>query len=250
VGVAGRGGLSANRGNSFEQFAPVADRYDPDLLEILRCQLWQHLSIDRVRAERRLVLGEPKTLQPISNFHVRKPPREYSYTQMTWVVQRSGCCRPPELFKLARSSDPIVRDSAIQRSEISFELCCKFLKTYLEEQHNASCTSPRTCFRSAFRHEVIDNRSVLDRFDGSTQLHRPYLQRAPGRLRIFSARRNGAPLSRRSCRHGGRTRIASASCQLVEQRLGFFEVESAEAFGVPAVDRGETLLLNSMGAGL
>ena len=27
----------------------------------------------------------------------------------------------------------------------------------LEEQHNALCTSPRTCFRSAFRHGVIDN---------------------------------------------------------------------------------------------
>jgi nucleotidyltransferase substrate binding protein (TIGR01987 family) len=49
-----------------------------------------------------------------------------------------------------------VRDSAIQRFEISFELCWKFLKAYLEEQHNA-CTSPRTCFRSAFRHRVIDN---------------------------------------------------------------------------------------------
>ncbi len=50
-----------------------------------------------------------------------------------------------------------MRDSAIQRFEISFELCWKFLKAYLEEQHNASCTSPRTCFRAAFRHGVIDN---------------------------------------------------------------------------------------------
>src|SRR3977135_1867612 len=52
---------------------------------------------------------------------------------------------------LALPKDPIVRDSAIQRFEISFELCWKFLKAYLEEQHNALCTSPRTCFRSAFR---------------------------------------------------------------------------------------------------
>jgi nucleotidyltransferase substrate binding protein (TIGR01987 family) len=72
--------------------------------------------------------GSPKTLQPISNFHVRKPPRE-----------------------------PIVWDSVIQRFEISFELFWRFLKAYLEEQHNASYTSPRTCFRSAFRHGVIDN---------------------------------------------------------------------------------------------
>jgi nucleotidyltransferase substrate binding protein (TIGR01987 family) len=50
-----------------------------------------------------------------------------------------------------------VRDSAIQRFEISFELCWKFLKAYLEEQHNALYTLPRTCFRSAFRHGVIDN---------------------------------------------------------------------------------------------
>jgi nucleotidyltransferase substrate binding protein (TIGR01987 family) len=58
---------------------------------------------------------------------------------------------------LALTKDPIVRDSAIQRFEISFELCWKFLKAYLEEQHNAQCTSPRTCFRSAFTHGVIDN---------------------------------------------------------------------------------------------
>jgi nucleotidyltransferase substrate binding protein (TIGR01987 family) len=58
---------------------------------------------------------------------------------------------------LALPKDPIVRDSAIQRFQISFELCWKFLKAYLEEQHNAVCTSPRTCFRSAFRHGVIDN---------------------------------------------------------------------------------------------
>jgi nucleotidyltransferase substrate binding protein (TIGR01987 family) len=56
---------------------------------------------------------------------------------------------------LALPKDPIVRDSAIQRFEISFELCWKFLKAYLEEEHNASCTSPRTCFRAAFRHGVI-----------------------------------------------------------------------------------------------
>jgi nucleotidyltransferase substrate binding protein (TIGR01987 family) len=40
---------------------------------------------------------------------------------------------------------------------LSFELCWKFLKAYLEEEHNASCTSPRTCFRSAFRHGVLDD---------------------------------------------------------------------------------------------
>jgi len=50
---------------------------------------------------------------------------------------------------LALPKDAIVRDSAIQRFEISFELCWKFLKAYLEAEHNAYCTSPRTCFRPA-----------------------------------------------------------------------------------------------------
>jgi nucleotidyltransferase substrate binding protein (TIGR01987 family) len=58
---------------------------------------------------------------------------------------------------LALPKDEIVRDSAIQRFEISFELCWKLLKAYLEEEHNVQCTSPRTCFRAAFKNGVLDN---------------------------------------------------------------------------------------------
>ena len=58
---------------------------------------------------------------------------------------------------LALPKDDIVRDSAIQRFEICFELCWKFLKAYLEEEHNASCTSPRTCFRAAFKNGVLED---------------------------------------------------------------------------------------------
>jgi nucleotidyltransferase substrate binding protein (TIGR01987 family) len=58
---------------------------------------------------------------------------------------------------LALPKDDIVRDSAIQRFEICFELCWKFLKAYLEEEHNTVCTSPRTCFRAAFKNGVIDS---------------------------------------------------------------------------------------------
>jgi nucleotidyltransferase substrate binding protein (TIGR01987 family) len=58
---------------------------------------------------------------------------------------------------LALPKDDIVRDSAIQRFEISFELCWKFLKAHLEEEHNAICTSPRSCFRAAFKNAVLDN---------------------------------------------------------------------------------------------
>jgi len=56
---------------------------------------------------------------------------------------------------LALPKTEIIRDSAIQRFQISLELCWKYLKTYLEEEHNAVCTSPRSCFRAAFQHGVI-----------------------------------------------------------------------------------------------
>lgn len=56
---------------------------------------------------------------------------------------------------LALPKNDIVRDSAIQRFEISFELCWKLLKAYLEEEHNVSCTSPRACFRAAFKHGAL-----------------------------------------------------------------------------------------------
>jgi nucleotidyltransferase substrate binding protein (TIGR01987 family) len=58
---------------------------------------------------------------------------------------------------LALAKDDIVRDSAIQRFEISFELCWKFLKAFLEDEHNVRCTSPRTCFRAAFKNGIIED---------------------------------------------------------------------------------------------
>lgn len=58
---------------------------------------------------------------------------------------------------LALPKDPIIRDSAIQRFEIAFELCWKALKVFLQEEHNAVCTSPRTCFKAAFKNGVIDD---------------------------------------------------------------------------------------------
>ena len=58
---------------------------------------------------------------------------------------------------LTLQKDAIVRDSAIQRFEIAFELCWKTVKAFLEEAHNASCTSPQTCFREAFKQGIIEN---------------------------------------------------------------------------------------------
>lgn len=58
---------------------------------------------------------------------------------------------------LGLEKTPIVRDSAIQRFEIAFELCWKYLKAFLLEEHNAVCTSPSTCFRAAFAQGIIDD---------------------------------------------------------------------------------------------
>jgi len=65
----------------------------------------------------------------------------------------SAIARLDEAINLPK--DSIVRDSSIQRFEIAFELCWKFLKAYLEETHNSACTSPHTCFRAAFKHGMI-----------------------------------------------------------------------------------------------
>jgi len=63
--------------------------------------------------------------------------------------------RLAEAIKLPK--DSIVRDSSIQRFEIAFELCWKYLKAYLEEMHNSICTSPQSCFRAAFKQGMIAN---------------------------------------------------------------------------------------------
>ena len=53
---------TAERSNGIEQLAPVADRYNADLLEILRCQLREHLPIDLVVAEQRFITLQAQTL--------------------------------------------------------------------------------------------------------------------------------------------------------------------------------------------
>lgn len=54
-----------------------------------------------------------------------------------------------------RKSD-IVRDSAIKRFELVFDLCWKLVKAYLEEYHNTTCVSPQSCFREAFAKGLFD----------------------------------------------------------------------------------------------
>ncbi|MEK7173630.1 MAG: HI0074 family nucleotidyltransferase substrate-binding subunit [Patescibacteria group bacterium] len=57
---------------------------------------------------------------------------------------------------LALQKSDVVRDSAIKRFEITFELAWKTVKAFLEETHNATCVSPRTCFQESFRVGLIE----------------------------------------------------------------------------------------------
>ncbi|MBI2097522.1 MAG: nucleotidyltransferase substrate binding protein [Candidatus Vogelbacteria bacterium] len=57
---------------------------------------------------------------------------------------------------LREPKSDIVRDSAIQRFEITFELAWKTIKAYLEEYQKVRCASPRSCFRELFNQGVID----------------------------------------------------------------------------------------------
>lgn len=49
----------------------------------------------------------------------------------------------------------IVRDSAIKRFELCFDLCWKSIKTYAKV-NGLECYSPRECFKTAFQMKLID----------------------------------------------------------------------------------------------
>ena len=57
---------------------------------------------------------------------------------------------------LEQEKNEFIRDSAIKRFEFTFDVGWKTLKAFLEEYHNAQCTSPKTCFREAFHQRLID----------------------------------------------------------------------------------------------
>lgn len=57
---------------------------------------------------------------------------------------------------LKEKKTDIVRDSAIKRFELVFDLGWKVIKAFLEKEHNTTCMSPRNCFREAFRIGMLD----------------------------------------------------------------------------------------------
>lgn len=59
-----------------------------------------------------------------------------------------------EVLKLEKND--IVRDSAIKRFELCFELCWKVIKDFMLEE-GIICKSPKNCFKEAYRFGLIDD---------------------------------------------------------------------------------------------
>jgi len=57
---------------------------------------------------------------------------------------------------LQKEKDEIIRDSAIKRFEICFDLAWKTLKAYLSEYQKVECHSPKSCFKLAYQEKIID----------------------------------------------------------------------------------------------
>lgn len=57
---------------------------------------------------------------------------------------------------LKEPKNAIIRDSAIQRFEFSLDLAWKSIKVFLEEQKGITCSSPKDCFREAYRQDLIE----------------------------------------------------------------------------------------------
>ena len=56
---------------------------------------------------------------------------------------------------LAAPKNDIVRDSAIQRFELTIDMAWKLVKTILEEKHGVICHSPKDSFREAYRQKLL-----------------------------------------------------------------------------------------------
>lgn len=70
------------------------------------------------------------------------------FRQFEQAVQRLD-----EVLTMERTT--VVRDSAIQRFEISFELAWKIVKEFLGEYKGIVCRSPKGCFKEMYKQGLI-----------------------------------------------------------------------------------------------
>jgi nucleotidyltransferase substrate binding protein (TIGR01987 family) len=62
---------------------------------------------------------------------------------------------------LLENKTNIIRDSAIKRYEICYELCWKSVQELLKNEGLEICNSPKSCFKSAFNLGLIENEEVF-----------------------------------------------------------------------------------------
>ena len=62
--------------------------------------------------------------------------------------------RLAEVLRLEKND--FIRDSAIKRFEMAFDLSWKAVKARLEEEKGITCASPKGCFREAYRQGLLD----------------------------------------------------------------------------------------------
>lgn len=60
---------------------------------------------------------------------------------------------------LAEEKTEFIRDSAIKRFELAFDMAWKTIKAFLEEK-GVACVSPLSCFREAYRQGLLDYEDV------------------------------------------------------------------------------------------
>jgi nucleotidyltransferase substrate binding protein (TIGR01987 family) len=55
----------------------------------------------------------------------------------------------------------IVRDASIKRFEYSFDIFWKLIKDYLRVQEGIECSSPKSCFREAFKVGILSEEETV-----------------------------------------------------------------------------------------
>jgi hypothetical protein len=102
-----RGGRGVERLDRRHDLAPMADHRDAEVLEILDRQLRQHVAVDLVVAERRLVLPEAEAPQPTADIHPvsLRPPAPM-------MVLRCG--RVHNVYREGRNKDQL-RETTLDR---------------------------------------------------------------------------------------------------------------------------------------
>ncbi len=84
-------------------------------------------------------------------------------TKLAAVLQEFGDVLKELEEVLRMEKTGVVRDSAIKRFELTFELAWKAAKAFLEEYRNVRCASPQTCFRELYSQGFIEYDEVWTR---------------------------------------------------------------------------------------